>query len=154
MCEEETNSQSASVIRYVVIFTVVYISILALNQLLVHAFNINLSYGANAIILIGSGMGAMIKFVRDHNRVPTKPERRRLVWFCYLSIIVASILFFSVVNFIINGVFIFHNIVQVLTILMFVVVTGGFLLVALTYYMVLRFIFGLGARYYFKKFIQ
>jgi hypothetical protein len=151
MRNEKINIQPEPIIQYIIVFTTIHVFISALVQSLRHFFNIDFGFGSYAVIVVGAGLVAIIKFISDHGRIPIKSERVRLVWLSYFFSLIASILETSMLWFIIGGASTLGDIGQVLSSFPVLSWIIFLMLVTLIYYLVLRFVYDWGAKYCLNK---
>jgi hypothetical protein len=128
-----------------------HVAISALVHTLRHIFNIDLGLAADASIVVGAGLVAVIKFISDHGRAPIRLERVRLVWLSYLSSLIVSILAISIMWFIVGGVSTLGKIGQVLSSFPASAWVGFCIFLTLIYYLFLRLVYDWGAKYYLNK---
>ena len=151
MNEEVKEIEPVSVTGYVFIFSAIYAGLMVLVQILVHAFDIDLGSGANSGMLVGAGLGAMMKFVNDHKRPPIKSEKRRLIWLSILSCFGVSVLVGAIALFIVGGSAAFSEISELVGTLPIAAWVGILFGVTILYYVMLRINYGWGARFYYKR---
>jgi putative Mn2+ efflux pump MntP len=82
--------------KYVIRFALAYFGLLIGLGVLAVILDIESGAGATIVVLMGAAMVAVSKFIQDHRRVPTKEEKRKLVWFSYLASWLVSLLMFGI----------------------------------------------------------
>jgi hypothetical protein len=78
--------------KYLGIFTAVFILAVLIAMLIVYLLDVNLGLSSGIIEFFVSSYITVMVFVRDNNRLPTREERRKLVWYSFfVSLLVVII---------------------------------------------------------------
>jgi uncharacterized membrane protein len=88
--------QNINIGKYVLRFALAHLVLLVGLGILTTLLGIESNSGATIGALMGAAIIAVSKFIQDNKRVPTKGEKRKLVWFSYLASWVVSLLLFAV----------------------------------------------------------
>jgi hypothetical protein len=145
------ENNNISVIRYIALFSAVYAGLMLLLNAFVYGFNIDIGSSANIAMLLGAAYGAIIKFVSDQKRMPSKSEKQKLIWGCILSSFAISLAIVATVLISMVSPSAWEELKDLLHQISIPVWLGIFLLVTLLYYAVLNFIYGWGAKQLAKK---
>jgi peptidoglycan biosynthesis protein MviN/MurJ (putative lipid II flippase) len=71
--------------KYVLTFSLFCCAVLIMMLLASALFDARLGNSVSLAMAIGAGYGTAMRFVLDHHRAPSTPERRKLVLLCLLS---------------------------------------------------------------------
>lgn len=149
--ESDPKIQSTVLLKpYVIIFSLIYLGLMIFFQLLITVVGVDLGESSNFAILFGAAFGVVIKFVKDNARPPEKAEKSRLIWLSLLSAFLLSLLDVSVLLIGLGGIEAYNEFAALFEKLPAGMWMAILLLVAITYYCILRLIYGWGARFYFK----
>lgn len=90
--EKIADEDNISLKKYNILFVSIYGAGLGLVNILYHMFNIDLGRSADMGVLIGCVMIILNSFYNDNDRLPTKYERKRLVFGnIFLSFVVSLV---------------------------------------------------------------
>lgn len=79
--------------KYLLIFTGANLGMMVVAAVVLTLLDLDGNAGVNMGILIGSAMAAGHYFLKDHQRLPTAPEKRWLVFMSFLASVLVSLLF-------------------------------------------------------------
>lgn len=79
--------------KYIFIFAGANLAMMVIAAVVFTLLDMDANAGVNMGILIGSAMAAGHYFLKDHNRLPTASEKRRLVFMSFLASVLVSLLF-------------------------------------------------------------
>lgn len=91
----ETQNTPVSLKKYLLIFCGIYTALLVVCGIVGFVFDIDLGSATNIIVLFSSGYGAAIKFITDHQRAPSKIEKRALTLNCLAASILIPVLYLA-----------------------------------------------------------
>tara|TARA_B100000767_G_C19700905_1_gene508373 strand:+ start:923 stop:1348 length:426 start_codon:yes stop_codon:yes gene_type:complete len=129
-------------------FSAVYAGIFALVNVLLQGFDVDVGSGVNMAMIFGAAYGSAITFVKDNGRAPDKKESNVLSFYCLLSTYVISLLGTSIIVLLVMPEPDVQELKQLLVSLSPVIWIVIAIVVGVLYFLMLKFVFGWGARKY------